>query len=157
MSSQVGREPCEAPSRLPDSSLNSFPKHFAPLPYIRARPSAEPQRHSLRGFEGGRDPQRTRRILREAFPLLSELALPGTRLFPPIRLSLRHHVVHNVLASDDVVPKRRGFACTQRRSRFALMPLARATDALDTPGCWLAATACALNSSLRFRRLRPGA
>ena len=37
---------------------------------------------------------------------------------------------------------------TQRRARFALTSLARATAAIDTPGCPQAATTCALNSAL---------
>jgi len=43
-------------------------------------------------------------------------------------------------------------ACTQRRSRFALIPLAIATAAIDMPGCMHDATAFALNSSLCKRR-----
>src|SRR5579862_5855161 len=48
-------------------------------------------------------------------------------------------------------------ACrTQVRSRLALSPLARATAAIDTPGCWQAPTASALNIALwRRRRRRP--
>src|ERR1700748_2978603 len=46
----------------------------------------------------------------------------------------------------------------QRRSRFALMPRAIATAAIDMPGCAAAAMASALNSSLcKRRRRRPGA
>jgi hypothetical protein len=45
---------------------------------------------------------------------------------------------------------------TQRRSRFALSPRARAAAAIDTPGCWHAATASALKAALcRRRRRRP--
>jgi hypothetical protein len=44
---------------------------------------------------------------------------------------------------------------TQRRRRLALMPCDIATAAIETPGCRLAATTCALNSSLWRRRCRP--
>lgn len=44
---------------------------------------------------------------------------------------------------------------TQRRSRLALMPLAIATAAIDTPACLLASTTRALNTSLWIRRRRP--
>src|SRR6202042_306867 len=45
---------------------------------------------------------------------------------------------------------------TQWRSMFALSPRANATAAIDTPGCWQAPIASALNSSLwRRRRRRP--
>jgi hypothetical protein len=45
---------------------------------------------------------------------------------------------------------------TQRRSRFAFSPRARAIAATETPGCWQALTASALNSALwRRRRRRP--
>ena len=43
---------------------------------------------------------------------------------------------------------------TQRRSRFALMPSDNSTDAMETPGCAVDATAWALNSSLCNRRRR---
>jgi hypothetical protein len=47
-------------------------------------------------------------------------------------------------------------AATQRRSKLAFTPRARATAAIDTPSCWHAPTASALNSSLwRRRRRRP--
>ena len=48
-------------------------------------------------------------------------------------------------------------ACnTQRRSRFAFSPRARATDASDTPGCRHAATASARKAAVwRRRRCRP--
>jgi hypothetical protein len=45
---------------------------------------------------------------------------------------------------------------TQRRSRLAFSPRARAIAATETPGCWHALTASALNSALwRRRRRRP--
>src|SRR6202522_3145934 len=45
---------------------------------------------------------------------------------------------------------------TQLRNRFAFNPRANATAAIDTPSCWHAPTASALNSSLwRRRRRRP--
>src|SRR6185312_6488497 len=43
---------------------------------------------------------------------------------------------------------------TQRRSRFAFSPFARATAAIDTPGCRQADTTFALNSALCVRRRR---
>ena len=36
---------------------------------------------------------------------------------------------------------------TQSRNMFAFRPRARATAAIDTPGCWQAPTASALNMS----------
>jgi hypothetical protein len=50
----------------------------------------------------------------------------------------------------------RSASWTQRRSRLAFSPRARATDAIDTPGCWQAPTASALKNTLWCRlRRRP--
>jgi hypothetical protein len=43
---------------------------------------------------------------------------------------------------------------TQLRNMFAFRPRARATAATDTPGCWHAPTASALNAGLWRRRRR---
>lgn len=43
---------------------------------------------------------------------------------------------------------------TQRRSRFAFSPFAKATAAIDTPGCRQASTTFALNSAVCVRRRR---
>jgi hypothetical protein len=51
------------------------------------------------------------------------------------------------------VPLRSAFL-TQSRSMFAFSPRARATAAIDTPACWQAPTASALNSALWRRRRR---
>src|SRR5258708_33626889 len=42
----------------------------------------------------------------------------------------------------------RSASWTQRRNRFAFSPRARATDAIDTPGCWQAPTASALKNTV---------
>ena len=57
--------------------------------------------------------------------------------------------------ATDVLPPRPSASTTHRRARFALMPWAMATAALDRPGTRQAAITCALNSALWVRRLRP--
>jgi hypothetical protein len=51
------------------------------------------------------------------------------------------------------LPLRSAFL-TQSRNMFAFRPRARATAAIDTPGCWHAPTASALNIGLWRRRRR---
>jgi hypothetical protein len=48
----------------------------------------------------------------------------------------------------------RSASLTQRRSTLALSPRARATAAMDTPGCWHSPTASAFKSWLCLRRCR---
>jgi len=51
------------------------------------------------------------------------------------------------------LPLRSAFL-TQSRNMFAFRPRAKATAAIDTPGCWHAPIASALNTGLWRRRRR---